>query len=125
MKLCKECNELKPYDPHAKRQSKAQGFVGLVCWDCFVRTQRAKMQERATAKNPQDRTYGAMVRKAQRALDKLSTMPDSPNVDHQRKAFEYELERAQLKVARFGATAYDFTQAELKKATKKAKSDID
>lgn len=52
MKLCKVCNQLKPYDPTAKRQSKAQGFVGHVCWDCVVKAQRMKMQERSGSQNP-------------------------------------------------------------------------
>lgn len=121
MKFCKECKEFKPHDLTKEPRSKASGFMGWVCWVCYTTAQRTKMRERGVLA-PADRTYEAMVRKAQSALDKLATMPDMPNVIHQRKALEYELERAKLKVTRFGPNAYDFTQAELKKM---AKSDND
>ena len=35
-KLCKTCKQEKPFDPEAKRQSKAGGFMGNVCWTCYV-----------------------------------------------------------------------------------------
>jgi len=115
MKLCKECDEYKPYDPTQGRQTKASGFAGKVCWDCFVIAQRAKMRER-NCKNPADRTYSVLVTKAQNALDRLAKLADTPTVVHQRKALEYDLERAKLKVVKFGPDAYDFTRAELRKA---------
>ncbi len=125
MKQCKECGEFKPYNQHAKRQSKEQGFVGKVCWDCFVVAQRLNMQARTTRKDPQSRTYGALVLKVQSALDKLSTMPSSPSLEHQRQALEYDLEKAKFKATKFGPNAYDYTPAELRKATKKANPDND
>lgn len=117
MRLCKECNQLKPYEPTQRRQSKASGFMGNICWNCFVETQRAVMRERTT-RNPTDRTYGALVLKAQNALDRLKNLEPSPKVAHQLKSLEYDLERAKLKVAKFGPNAYDFTQAELKQVTR-------
>ena len=44
MKVCKVCNQAKPYDPTAIPQSKAAGFVGKVCWDCRIHAQRLRMQ---------------------------------------------------------------------------------
>lgn len=40
LKLCKVCVTEKPYAPKPKRNVKASGFYGLVCWDCFLVAQR-------------------------------------------------------------------------------------
>lgn len=43
-KLCKTCGLLKPYDPQAP-SPKATGFMGRVCWTCFL---EASTKRRAT-----------------------------------------------------------------------------
>lgn len=122
MRLCKACGQYKPFDPTQKLQSKACGFMGKLCWSCYAATQRTKMQKRMS---PADRSYGALVRKAQSALDKLADIPDTPETVHTRKVLEYDLQRAQNKADRFGADAYDFTPAEVNRAIRMAKSDVD
>jgi hypothetical protein len=44
-KLCIQCNECKPYDPMAVRYTKASGFHGSKCWDCYVKNQREYTQD--------------------------------------------------------------------------------
>ena len=34
MKLCKICNQVKPFDATQKYGSKRSGFMGNICWDC-------------------------------------------------------------------------------------------
>lgn len=41
MRTCKICAQEKPYDPQGAKP-KARGFMGHVCWDCYVRAQRLK-----------------------------------------------------------------------------------
>lgn len=114
MKFCKDCEQFKPHDPTQKHQSKASGFMGKVCWDCFVLAQRAKMQSR---RDPvQSRSYGALILKAQSTLDKLKDVEATPEVMYQRNMAQCDLIRAQHKANRFGPDAYDFTPAELKRA---------
>ena len=36
MKHCITCNKVKPFDPTAKKGSKASGFMGSECWTCYV-----------------------------------------------------------------------------------------
>ena len=36
MRFCKSCGLDKPYNPSAKKNSKASGFHGRVCWDCYL-----------------------------------------------------------------------------------------
>ena len=43
-KYCCQCKRLRPFDPHAKLQSKASGFAGLICWDCHITKQRQHQQ---------------------------------------------------------------------------------
>ena len=69
MKLCKVCNQLKPFDLTAPHQSKAQGFMGLVCWDCFVTAQRIKMRARRNNQSPE--ILALKARKAQLKVEML------------------------------------------------------
>jgi hypothetical protein len=39
-KLCKICLEEKPFDGTAKTGTKASGFQGRTCWDCYVTASR-------------------------------------------------------------------------------------
>lgn len=66
MKTCKVCTQEKPFDLNAKRQSKAAGFVGKVCWDCHVAAQKLKMQSLSGAKQPARWAHEASAFKAQR-----------------------------------------------------------
>jgi hypothetical protein len=36
MKVCKTCSKEKPYDQSAKLNSKASGFMGNRCWECYL-----------------------------------------------------------------------------------------
>ena len=45
MKLCPQCDSLKPYDPSAKAKSKASGFHQAVCWDCYLVNQKKKVND--------------------------------------------------------------------------------
>lgn len=48
-KTCKTCGEQKPYDREAKRSSKASGFHGAKCWECYKAVKIAECQKvRAT-----------------------------------------------------------------------------
>lgn len=69
MKLCKVCAQLKPFDPSAPRQSKAQGFVGHVCWTCFTLSMRIKMQARTGTQSPE--ILALKERKAQLKVEML------------------------------------------------------
>jgi len=49
VKYCKYCEKDKPYDPTAKKNSKASGFQRARCWDCeCLRTKQASIATRAT-----------------------------------------------------------------------------
>lgn len=50
-KRCPKCGLEKPFDPSAKPQTKAVGFRGNVCWDCYVIASRAK--QRAQRSTPE------------------------------------------------------------------------
>jgi len=43
MRYCKYCNQNKPFDHSQQRLSKASGFMGARCWDCYVTYQREKL----------------------------------------------------------------------------------
>lgn len=43
MRTCKVCNQTKPYDA-TQPKPKARGFVGFVCWSCYVIAQRQRTQ---------------------------------------------------------------------------------
>lgn len=43
-KLCKVCHLFKLHSPSEKLQSKACGFVGKVCWDCYIANQTLRLQ---------------------------------------------------------------------------------
>lgn len=49
-RLCIQCGKGKFYNPHAKKQSKASGFVGDSCWDCA--------KEQARVKHAQPMSFG-------------------------------------------------------------------
>lgn len=54
-KTCKVCRLEKPYDPKAKKNSKASGFMGKVCWDCrnvadAARSRQTRSTEEGLAK---------------------------------------------------------------------------
>lgn len=73
-RTCKICNQEKPYDPTAKRQSKAQGFVGNVCWTCHKQAQALRYQEAMgltdpayVARKAEVKALKAQVLEAQRA----------------------------------------------------------
>jgi len=40
LKLCNMCGKEKPYDRTAKKDSKASGFKGAVCWGCHIVAQQ-------------------------------------------------------------------------------------
>jgi len=42
MKECKVCREAKPFDSAQKYRSKASGFHGTLCWDCYVIRDRGR-----------------------------------------------------------------------------------
>lgn len=55
LRECKTCGEQKPWDPTAKPKSKASGFCGKVCWDCYLvadaeRNRRIRSTEEGLAK---------------------------------------------------------------------------
>jgi len=84
MKTCKVCNQLKPFDPAIKGQSKAAGFMGKVCWDCYVRASRLKSR----GLDPNDLAKDAEL-EAQRAL----------RLAHTKQAAEARAERALRKLS--------------------------
>lgn len=43
MKICKACMQEKPFDTTQATYSKASGFHGATCWDCYKAAQRARM----------------------------------------------------------------------------------
>ena len=56
-KNCIQCNECKPFDPMATKYTKASGFHGSRCWDCYVKNQREYIQEWRKAKPEYTRDY--------------------------------------------------------------------
>lgn len=56
-KQCTQCNEMKPFDPMAVKYTKASGFHGSKCWDCYVKNQREYIQEWRRAKPEYTREY--------------------------------------------------------------------
>ncbi len=59
MKLCKTCNQERRFDP-AQVKAKASGFMGNVCWGCFVIAQRARSQG-LNPKDPEDLARSAQL----------------------------------------------------------------
>lgn len=53
-KVCKACGQAKPYDETQKPKTKASGFMGLVCWACYL-VANAKIHARICA-TPEGRT---------------------------------------------------------------------
>lgn len=41
MRTCSKCGEQKPYDPCAPINRKARGFMGTICWECWLITKQA------------------------------------------------------------------------------------
>lgn len=42
MRLCNKCNCEKPYDETKSRESRANGFVGKTCFDCYEAIRKAR-----------------------------------------------------------------------------------
>lgn len=71
-KTCKECGEEKPYDPNEKQNSKASGFYGCQCWDCYRLSK--KLQHREIRSTPEGRARrNATNAKSQSKRLKLDT----------------------------------------------------
>jgi len=110
MKLCKVCAQLKPFDPSAPRQSKAQGFAGNVCWACFVIAQRERM--RLNVQSPE--ILVLKERKAQLKAEMLEAQ----------RALVYARIDAKQKTAEAKYEAYR-TREHAKNLAKATKSDVD
>ena len=41
-KLCKTCGEFRPYDAAAKKDRKSSGFMGKICWDCYLKQDKQR-----------------------------------------------------------------------------------
>jgi hypothetical protein len=53
MKVCKTCEQDAPFNPDVPRNSKAAGFMGNICWACYVKRQRARAQSISQSTNPE------------------------------------------------------------------------
>lgn len=51
MKHCDDCNQEKPYDPSALPRSKASGFYGWQCWDCYKQNVLGRLHKRTGAQS--------------------------------------------------------------------------
>lgn len=80
MRLCKICAEAKPFDP-AQAKPKARGFMGMVCWDCYVRAQRLKSRG-LDPKNVELDTELEALRAERRALNQQSFEARSQRILH-------------------------------------------
>src|SRR5574343_138686 len=40
LKHCKYCGQMKPFNPMAIKYTKASGFHGAKCWDCYLKIAR-------------------------------------------------------------------------------------
>jgi len=69
MKLCKICNQEKPYDATSNKDSKASGFYGASCWTCYLATN-------AKAANTKRRSTPEGQAKANAANLKLRATPE-------------------------------------------------
>jgi len=47
-RLCPTCGLEKFFDPTQPRQTKARGFSGRTCWDCFCKARRVPDELRGT-----------------------------------------------------------------------------
>jgi 5-methylcytosine-specific restriction endonuclease McrA len=77
MRYCKICNQEKFYELTAKSCSKASGFLGAVCWDCYLLSdakrnaaRKATPEGRAKA-NAANRATQAKNRTTPEGLDKI------------------------------------------------------
>lgn len=57
MKVCKVCMQECPFDIAQPVYSKASGFHGASCWDCYKAAQRAR-----TAASPEHQALNAQLR---------------------------------------------------------------
>ena len=67
-KQCNQCGEVKPYDPMATRYTKASGFHGANCWDCYIANQREYIREWRKAKPDYTREYYHNVLKFKKGI---------------------------------------------------------
>lgn len=42
LRYCPHCEQDKEFDPAQKRDSKARGFKGTFCWDCYQKVHNAQ-----------------------------------------------------------------------------------
>lgn len=128
LRTCKVCTQQKPYDPTAKRESPAMGFVGYTCYACYrlkcnlryaglevtdpnaiaqqaehkaLRKRQKQESIRAVSK-----PYGIMVQEAQIALDNelQTSLPSQKHLGLLEKNLAY----AKRKLELFGADAFDY-----------------
>ena len=45
LKLCKVCGQERVFDPTAKKDRKASGFMGQICWDCYLAQDKKRCAE--------------------------------------------------------------------------------
>lgn len=53
MKHCDDCNQEKPYEPSAAPRSKASGFYGWQCWDCYKNDTTKRVHKRKDIQDPE------------------------------------------------------------------------
>lgn len=76
LRECPYCGQYKPYDPSAKKGTKARGFHGAHCWDCY------KESARASVANYRSTPAGAAAKKV--AIQKWLDKPGSRELETQR-----------------------------------------
>lgn len=61
-KTCSKCGLEKPYFPEEKKDSKASGFMGAVCWDCYRVAHKALIQLRRSTEEGRKKHNSASVK---------------------------------------------------------------
>ena len=128
LRTCKVCTQEKPYDPAAKRESPAMGFIGYTCYACHrlkcnlrregldvtdpdalaQQAERKAFRKRQKGIMQVSKPYGIMLAEAQSALDAWHAQnPEQVSPEHLAKAVAY----AQHKLNLFGSDAFDYRKA--------------
>ena len=66
LRTCKQCNQDKPFDPAAPRDSAARGFSGYTCWTCHKAKRNDQYQD------PVVREHKAQEAKARRDAENVA-----------------------------------------------------
>jgi len=53
MKICEDCNQEKPFDAAAPARTKASGFYGWYCWDCYIQNTQERAQRKGIERSPE------------------------------------------------------------------------